>query len=296
MHPGLLVLAGAGAISFTGVLVRLADEPPAAAGLYRCLYALVLLGVLALVERRRLGGMERRRHALAATAGILFAVDLELWHHGIAAFGAGLSTVVSNLQVVVVGAAAWLVLGERPTARVGMAVPVALVGVVLISGVVGSGAYGDDPALGALYSVLTAVAYGGFLFVMRIANRDRRGAAGPLFWATAWAAAALALMGTGLDELSWPDPRSHLWLLALALSAQVVGYLTITTALPRLPAVVSSIILLAQPCVAVGLAALIVDERPSWIQLGGVALVVAGILVATMPSRSLRLGRQLRAG
>ena len=51
-------------------------------------------------------------------AGVLFAADLTFWHHSIEAVGAGLATVLGNIQVVLVGLLAWVVLGERPeTAR-----------------------------------------------------------------------------------------------------------------------------------------------------------------------------------
>jgi drug/metabolite transporter (DMT)-like permease len=284
-HPVTAALIGALSISMTGVLVRLADQPPATTGIFRCLYALAPLGVIAYVEARREGGMGWRRHGLAFLAGVCFATDLELWHHAILAVGAGLSTVVSNLQIVVVGVVAWAIHGERPEGRVAAAVPLALLGVFLISGVVGADEYGDDPVAGVVYSLLTAVAYSGFLLFIRAANRDLRGAAGPLFWASAWCAAAMTLMGLALDELAWPAAEPQLWLVLLALSAQVVGYLAIAYALPRLPAVVTSILLLAQPCLAVGLAALIVDEQPSWLQLSGVVLVLAGIVVAqALPS------------
>ena len=47
---------------------------------------------------------------------MLFSADLILWHHSIADVGAGLATVLGNLQVVLVAFAAWAVLGERPDA------------------------------------------------------------------------------------------------------------------------------------------------------------------------------------
>ena len=62
--------------------------------------------------------------------------------------------------------------------------PLVFAGAVLISGVVGEDAYGEDPALGALFGVLTAVAYTGFILVLREAGRDLRRPAGPLFEAT----------------------------------------------------------------------------------------------------------------
>ena len=147
-RPALAAAAGAAFIASSATLVRLADVEPATAATFRCLYALPMLGLLLLREDRRYGTRRARDRWLAAAAGVFFAVDLVLWHHAIAAVGAGIATVLGNLQVVVVGFLAWWLLGERPSRRLVAAVPVVLVGVVLISGVVGAGAYGDDPTLG----------------------------------------------------------------------------------------------------------------------------------------------------
>ena len=74
----------------------------------------------------------------------------------------------------------------------------------------------------------------------------------------------------------------------LGLTSQSIGYLLISISLPRLPAVVPSIILLAQPVATVILARLLLDEQPSALQLLGVALVVGGIGIATVPVGRLR--------
>ena len=56
----------------------------------------------------------------------------------------------------------------------------------------------------------------------------------------------------------------------------------ISLSLPRLPAVLTSIILLAQPVATVGLSMALLAEAPSAAQLAGVALVIGGIAVATL--------------
>lgn len=282
----LLALGGAVAIAFTGVLVRLAAVAPASAAFWRCVYALPFLAVLALLERRSRGRLDRRRHLLALAAGVFFAADLELWHHSIATVGAGLSTVVANLQVVVVGVAAWLLLDERPSERVLVAAPIAFAGVFLISGVGSDAAYGDDPVLGVVYGLLTAVAYAGFLLLIREAGRGLRTPAEIMFDATLGCAVSVAILGALLGELDLrPEWPAHGWLFVLAVSGQVVGYLAIAASLPRLPAVVASILLLVQPVLTVILAAIVVDERPSRLQVAGVLLVVAGIVIATSGGR-----------
>ena len=281
-----MAVAGALAIAFSGILVRLADVPPSTAAFYRCAYALPPLAVLALWERRRFGPRARGQVLLAWLAGMLFAADLILWHHSIAAVGAGLATVLGNTQVVLVGVAAWAVLGERPERRLLVAIPIVLVGVVLISGVIGADAYGDDPALGVLFGVLTAFAYSGFLLVLRAGNRDTRRPAGPLFDATLVAALGSLAAGWPLGELelrpTWPE---HAWLVALALSSQVLGWLLISVSLPRLPAAVTSVVLTLQPVCSVVLAVILIDEAPSTVQVAGMAVVLAGILAATLGTR-----------
>ncbi len=69
----------------------------------------------------------------------------------------------------------------------------------------------------------------------------------------------------------------------LGLTSQSIGYLCISVSLPRLPAVITSIILLVQPVISVGLGIVLLDERPSLAQLLGVVLVIGGIAIATVP-------------
>ncbi len=71
----------------------------------------------------------------------------------------------------------------------------------------------------------------------------------------------------------------------VALTSQVVGYGLINGSLPHLPAAVTSVILLAQPIITLVAAAIILGERPSIVQVSGVALLLAGVLVAAGPRR-----------
>ena len=284
-------ILGAIVIAFSGILVRLADVSPSSAAFFRCFYALPLLAALAWREQRRFGPRPSRQRTLAFAAGILFAADLVLWHNSIDAVGAGLATVLGNTQVLFVALLAWLFLGERPGARVAIAIPVMLAGVVLISGVVGAGAYGENPMLGVILGVLTAIAYSGFILILRQGNRDWRRPAGPLLDATFTAAIFSALAGAVLGEIDlvpkWP---SHGWLLVLAIEAQVLGWILISISLPRLPAAVTSILLMIQPVGSMALGRLLLDETPSVMQIAGVIIILGGVLFATSRRRSSVLG------
>lgn len=286
-RPTLAAVLGAGCIAFSGILVRLADVSPDTAAVFRCLYALPLLGLIAWLERKRYGPTDSRDRRIAYLAGAFFALDLIFWHRSIIAVGAGLATVLGNLQVVFVGFVAWWLLGERPSSRIFVAVPVVLAGIVLISGIVEQGAYGTDPAMGTVYGILTALAYTAFVLLLRQANRDVRRPAGPLFDATLAAAILSAVGGLILRDLEMPDAAAHGWLIALALSSQVLGWLLISISLPRLPAAVTSVVIMLQPVGSVFLAMWLIDETPSLLQLVGVALVLVGVAAVALARRRI---------
>ena len=286
-RPVLAGMLGAFVIAFSAILVALADVSPSTAAVFRCLYALPVLGLLAWIERRRYGPRPRRARLLALAAGVMFAADLTFWHHSIEAVGAGLATVLGNIQVVLVGLLAWAFLGERPEARSLAAIPVVFLGVVLISGVIGVGAYGDDPLLGVIYGVLTGITYALFILVLREAGADERRPAGPLFDATLSGFVFSALGGLAVGDLDWtPGLESQVWLVVLALTSQVLGWLLISVSLPRLPAVITSIVLMLQPVATVILGVLLLSEAPSTVQLAGVAVVLAGVAVATVAPKA----------
>jgi len=318
MPPVAAAAAGAVGISSSAVLMKLASTAsPSVVALGRCAFALPVLGVLALREHRRgrergpgCGGgggrgtapMPRRSRWLAWLAGVFLAADLILWSHTIAVIGAGLGTVVGNLSVLIMPLLAWLVLSERPGRSLVLASPVMLAGLALVGGLAdvgGSHAYGTDPALGAGLGVGVAVLYAVYILMLRQAT-SAAGAgatvAAPLFEATAGAVVGSALLGLILGDLRLGPPWPALgWIVLLALSSQVIGWLLITVSMPRLAAGTIGALLLIQPAGSVALSYLILGERPSLLQLAGVALVLTGVVVA-VSGRSPDADRAPEAG
>jgi drug/metabolite transporter (DMT)-like permease len=275
-------VAGALTIAWSSILVKTAGVAPETAAIFRCVYALPLLYWLAWREDHELGPRDPRSRRLAAAAGVFFAADLIFWHHSIEDVGAGLATVLGNLQVAMVPLIAWALLKEHPSRRVLVTLPVVLFGVTLVSGVLEHGAFGPDPARGAVYGVLTGVTYAGFLLLLRAAGADVRRPAGPLFDATATAAVVAIVAGIAVGEAhlvpAWP---AHAWLLLLALSSQVLGWMLISTSLPRLPAALTSVVLTVQPVGSMILGALLLDESPTALQIAGCAAILTGLVALT---------------
>ena len=280
-HPRFAALAGALCITFSGIFYRWSEVSPSTGVVFRCLYGLPLLALAAWVERRDLGPMSPRAVRLSAFAGVFFAADLLTFHYVVDNIGAGLATMMGNLQVVIVALAAWALWGERPGRNVAIALPIMLFGVVLISGLIGGDAYGTNAPLGVAIGLVTAASYAGYLLVIRRATPDRR-AAGPVTVATAVCALVAAVFGTIVGDFDpVPSLPSHAYLLALGVTSQSIGYILIQVSLPRLPAVLTSAILLTQPVMTVLFAALLLGEAPSTGQIAGVVLVVVGLALAT---------------
>jgi drug/metabolite transporter (DMT)-like permease len=150
--------------------------------------------------------------------------------------------------------------------------------------------------LGVALGTTAAVSYAGYLLVIRGVGRDLRRPAGPVAIATAATALTAAAIGAGTGTLQPVQSAESLgWLVLLGLTAQSGGSILIALSLPRLPAVLTSIILLSQPVATVVLSMLLLAETPSIPQLAGVTLVIGGIAVATVPLARLRASWQARS-
>lgn len=284
-RPMLTATIGAACISSSAILVTLGHAGAVTTAFFRCALALPMLIPLAVLEQRRHGPRPLASRLSAATAGLFLAIDLVLWNHAIADVGAGVATVLGNLQVLFVAVFAWLVLREPPGRRFLVMLPVVMVGVVLVAGLVGGRAAALDPLPGIGFGVGTSAAYACFLLILRTSSGQAPHVAGQLADATAGATAGAILLGLifgGIQfDIGW---RALGWLLLLALLSQTVGWLLITSSLPMLPAAISSLLLLLQPAATLVLGDVILGERPTLVQDAGALLVCLGVLAAARTS------------
>ncbi len=291
-RPRWIALAGTAAISFTGIFVALADVSPATAAFFRAAYAVPALGVIWLIVRKR---DTRPVHLRAAgmASGVFLALDLLFWHRSIDLIGAGLATVIANAQVLFVGLFSFLVYRQHPTRNTLVFGSVTFVGLVLISGLGRSDAFGDDPVLGTVFGLLSAITYACFLLILQRSNPGGMAPA-PLALLDATLGAAVATfviggIGGSLDLR--PDWPAQGWLIALALLGQVVGWTLIVYALPRLPALTVSVLILVQPMLSVLWGRLLLGERLSVVQATGTVLVLGGMVAVNLQRSLVRSDR-----
>ncbi len=285
--PRLVAFIGATVISFSAILYRLSDADAVTGGFFRMAYAAPVLGLIAWLQRHRDQRPARDRW-IAFAAGLVLGFDVLAWQVAIDQIGAGLATLVANSQVVLVPLVTWALFREHPGRRTFVAMPMVIVGLAAVTGLGSADAFGARPVFGVIMGAAAALFYTTFLVGYRRAGRALSPAAGPLLDATLGAGVTIGIVGVITGDLvlapTWPG---HGWLLLLAWGAQVTGWLAISHALPRLPATVTSFVILLQPTLTLFWGGLIFDERPGLIQLIGVALVISGITwVATERNRT----------
>jgi drug/metabolite transporter (DMT)-like permease len=284
-YPRTAMAGGALAVSASAIIVKLSGASPGTASFWRCILATPFLAALSAVEGRGQPRRPRHERAVAWLAGALFAGDMLLWTQSIGEVGAGLSTVLVNVQVVLVPLLALVIDREPLTARFLASLPVLLLGVTLAAGVI-DGGIGSDPLLGSVHAILAAVCYAGFLYLLRRVNRQAT-AARSMLDVTICAAVVCLVAGAlwhGVDVT--PGWAVLGWMLLVALTSQVVGWLLVAGATGRLSSQVGAILLLLTPVGAVLLAFLILAERPTLLQLIGCVLVLGSVQVGTLRVRS----------
>ena len=180
-RPELGALAGAVAIAFSGIHFRYADVSPRRAPSSAVLYALPALAVSA--SSRTAGSGPDAARAVRLPRGRLLRgrpralAPLDRLRGRRARHGA-------RQHAGAHGRAARVGAVERAAVEPPLtSIPLAFGGVVLISGVLEEGAYGENPGLGVVLGIFTGIAYSGFLLALRQGPSGNR-AAGPLFDAT----------------------------------------------------------------------------------------------------------------
>ncbi len=190
----IAALAGALAISFSGIFFGLSGVDPITGAFFRVAYALPVLFVIWFLFRDR-DHRTLQKRLLAFGSGFLLGVDMVVWHTSIGYIGAGLATLIANTQVVFVALGGWLILKERPSQRILIAIPIVLVGVAMVSGLGQSDAFGSDPLLGTALALVSAMFYAAFILVFRASNDIQAPPAGPLMEATAGGLLTILVFG-----------------------------------------------------------------------------------------------------
>lgn len=282
LSGALLLTAAAVCLSGSAVLISASGVAPITAGALRCGLALVVLAPLAALEWARLGPAPTRALACAAIAGVALGIDFSCWNVSVVEAGAGVATVLVNVQVIVLPALVWALDRVPAPRRAWLVAPIMLTGVGLAGGVLRSG--GEAPApRGVLLGLAAGTAYACYLYAIR------RGSPDATRWplcvlavacGTATATAVIIAVVTG-DAAVPSTARAWLMMAALALFGQVAAFALINRGTAYLSPDVAGPLLLLPTVFAVPLAAAVLDEVPTVAQVIGCLIVLASTWYAT---------------
>ncbi len=275
----LLIAAGATAMSFAPVFVRLADVPPTTSAFYRlAIGGFVLAAISFRTVRFDLG---IRLWGALVLAGVVFALDLAFWHRSIHYIGPGSATILGNLQVFFVAIFGWIVLRERLGPMYVVGILIALTGLVLLVGD-GWGRPGGNFRWGVVFGLLTAVTYAVYLVILRY-SQSIPGKADvlPTMASISLVGAVVLAIAVIAERQSFAVPSSvdGVLLVAYAVTGQVVAWVLVAKGLPLLPVSRASLILLIQPSLAFLWDVLLLKRPTSEIELVGAALAIVGIYI-----------------
>lgn len=281
-NPTLRLFIGAALISLSPIWVRLVDVAPSVSGFYRVAIGGLVLVIYLLATRRRLL-MSQRLWALMFLAAFMLALDLWFWHRSIIYIGPGLSTLIANFQVFIMMFAGIIFLGEMPRPVQILAVPLALLGLLLIVGLEWD-ALSAEYRWGIGFGFLTAASYAAYLLTLRAIRAEsnfriptRELAVISVICAVMMAVSVMAEGGS----LIIPGYKDLGWLVGYGVLSHCIGWLFIASSLAEVSAVEAGLALLLQPTLSFVWDVLLFSRPTSAIELLGAGIALLAIYLGS---------------
>lgn len=284
--PLLALLVGNAALAMGPWFVRLADSGPVAAGFWRVALALPFLALIARWQGQRLGGIPRRTVLLVLLGGVFFGLDIASWHTGIGMTRLANATLLGNAGSIVLMIWGFIMLARLPRGREWGALLAAVAGIAILLG--RSLDISPVSFAGDLFCLLAGLLYAGYLVILQDARRQLGGWA-LLTWSCLGSAAVLLPIALIAGEPVWPSDWRPV--VGLALSSQLIGQGLLVYAMRHFPPLVIGIALLTQPAIAALAGFLSFGEVLLPLDMFGIALVAAALVLARAAPPRTRLPR-----
>jgi drug/metabolite transporter (DMT)-like permease len=273
----LQMIAGAVMLSFSAVFVKWAHVGPTMAGFYRMFFgALLLLGAILVKKERLFHGSHHLK--TVCICGLLFALDITLWHRSIHFIGPGLSTLMANFQVFFLALFGMIILKEKSNWKLFVSIPTAILGLYLIVAP-NWNALGGEYRAGVVLALLTAISYAAYILVLRnFQSKFTVSAPSTIGLVSLITAFILALEALVINEsFVIPDVQSWFALVGYGLFPQVLGWVLISKGLPKIEASRAGLILLLQPTFAFVWDILFFNRATTWLELLGALMALFAI-------------------
>ena len=176
-----------------------------------------------------------------------------------------------------------LIFGVAFSRRFWLSLPLTLLGVALV-GLGGLSAIeaGSDPLLGGALALIGSLCFGAYLLIGRQLNN----VIPPLLYSfLVFFSAALVtsvFVGASGTQVTGYSAQGYLWVVIVTILAQAMGHLLMNLALQHFTATALAIILQVAVVGSAVIALFLFGEIPSLVQIIGSALVIYGVVIATV--------------
>jgi drug/metabolite transporter (DMT)-like permease len=283
-----LAVLGAGVlmVSTASILIRfaMAEGLPAisVAALRLTIAAIILLPAVLSTRRGELLQLTKHDWLLAIGAGAFLAIHFASWILSLEYTSVASSVALVTTNPIWIGLGAWLFLREPPSFQTVAAIALALVGsaVVFLADENIATTSAPNPLLGNVLAIVGSLAMCGYLLIGR---RLRSGMTLLAYIGVVYAVAAIFLVATAA-ALSAPlvtmGAMAWIIVIALAIGPQLLGHSAFNWSLKYFPATVVAVAILGEPIGSTIFAWWLLGEEVGMVKLGGMALLLAGIVLA----------------
>lgn len=295
----LALAAGVFAISSSAILIRYAQAeqvPSLLIAMARLVIAALLLTPITLRRHWQvLTKLRGRDWLLAITAGAFLALHFVTWVSSLEYTSVLVSVVIVTTSPI------WVALLETTVLRAPLPRPVMIgllvaIGGGLLIGLSGDGSeaagQSDTNLIGALLSLAGALAVSVYLII----GRKLRGSMPvlPYIWLVYGCAGVILLVIVALTQtpVTGYSSNAYIFLVAMALFPQLIGHTSLNFAIGYLPATIVSMVTQLEPIGSAFLALILFNEQPLLLQIIGSAIILSGVILATLGRSEKRRRRQ----
>jgi len=217
-------------------------------------------------------------------SGAFLALHFVLWISSLSYTTVASSVVLVTTSPIFVAIASHFLFHEKLSRHTILGIVICLVGAVVIG--YGDWRIGSKPFLGDMLAFFGTLSVVGYLLIGR---RLRQNTGLLSYSCLVYSSAALFLLLAVFTlnyRLSGYSATTYLMFVLLALLPQILGHLSINWALGFVPATLVAIAVLGEPVGAAALAFVILNESPTFTQIGGSILILSGVFVAFRRSKA----------
>lgn len=250
---------------------------------YRFLWAALLLLLILWVKKIDLK-ITRYEALLLLSLGLIYVCSAMGLQLGYLYMPTGIATVIHFTYPIYVILLLFLFYGQRPTLLVMLAILLAFVGVLFITGV-GSGVQ-PIPFGGFLIVAVTGLAYASYMVIVNKSILQRMNNIKLSFYALLFCGIGfliIAYFWGGIQPI--PDAKGWGLMLLLAILPTVVANITLVEGVKLCGSTLSSVLGALEPLTAVVIGILVFDEPLTPMHLLGIGLIICSVLIISLSGK-----------